>query len=346
MTIPFRNIPLFTFGGIEFDLGGGGSLKVAPDIINAGGPSRDLWLPPSGDFLVGVDGVDALRYGGGPVKTGLFIPGSMIGIGDPADANDKYVILHRGSPTTSRTHTLPDKNGTIAHTSDIPVVDKQHISGFGHRTTAGEIIINAGSAYVQGAGRIVEFGGSTYTYPGTIPNNVTVHVFLTSTGTISVSATNPAAPYFGTARSASGNQNLRYLFSVRSKPSGNQLYIQRGIDQGNAMDVTFLHNTGIDSVIQGSGSATSPTHLTALPWAPEGVTTDLVVRAYNNGTGTVRLFCYEGAGTSFVVFTNIPVASEMMRLAIPCDQLCRIQYDAPGGSGSLSLALLGYRMVR
>lgn len=346
MSIPFRNKPLFTSGGISFDLGGGEELGVIPDMSDIGGGSRSLWLPPStANYVLGVDGVDAVRYGGGPVKTGLFIPGHLIGIGDPADLGDHLCIIHRGTITGNRTHTLQNKSGTIAHTEDIGVVDKQYISGFGHVATPTSVIINAGQAYVEYAGKIVEYPGGTYTYPGTIPNNTTINFYLDPSGGVIASAAPPAIPLFGTARyAASPISQRRYLFSVRSANSGNVLLEQRGVAMGNVMDVTYTRNTGLQPLVT-AGPSTTPSDVDASGYAPPLVSTDIVVRAYNASTttGTIRIHCWNGS--SFVVFTNIPTVSELFTLSVPCDQTPKFQYDVIG-DGRATINLIGYRIQR
>lgn len=342
MSIPFLQKPVFTFTGIEFDLGGGNVLTVRPHLQAGGDPSYQLSFPTEGVYLAAVDNTDTLRWSDGASKTILNIPVHVLGIGETG----LFAGIHAGSLTFSRNFQLPDKNGTFAMLDDTMGMDPQYISGFGHRTTATTVVINAGRAYVESTGQVVEYAGGTYTYPGTIPNNTTVHFYLHSSGSVDISATGPGSPYFGTARSRSDSTARRYLFSVRSMPSGNQLYLQRGVSLGNAMDVTFVNNTGAQNMLVSNGTSTSAADVSAAAFAPAGVTTDLAIRVYNDGSaGTVRIYAWSGA--AFGVWSNIPTINELLTFSVPCDPDPKLQYDVAGAAGARAqIALLGYRIER
>lgn len=338
MTAPFLTTPIFTGGGIDFDLGGGERLKIKPHPDSTGGPSIDFTVPTEGYSLVSIDGIDTLRWAGSEPKLVLNVPVLIFGIGEIG----KAALFGTHALTANRSIAIPNKSGTMAMLDDTHT-DQQFISGFGFTSTASSVNIMAGSAYVPDAGRVIDYPGGTYTYPGTIPNNTMIHFYLNTVGQVEVSTLSPVV-YYGTARQRSGSSARRYLFSIRSKPSGNQLYIQRGVPMGNVVDVTFLHNTGSESALLISGVAETPTDVSAAGFAPAGPTTDLTVRVFNSGdSSTVRVYAYTGSG--FTVWTNIPVTSELLVMSVPCDGTPKIQYDKVG-VGAASIALYGYRMQR
>lgn len=245
--------------------------------------------------------------------------------------------------TSNNVHYLPAKTGTFAMLEDLPVVDQTYINGFGHTTTAGSVVIDAGTAYVPGSSRLVSYAGGTVS--GAIPNSTTLHLYLLTNGNVTASATPPDAPYAGTARHMTGNINARYLFSVRSRSSGNALYLQRGVAIGAGMDVTFLFNVAIDGVLSNDFGSTSITDMHCSQWAPAGPTSEIRIRVRNYSTvsGVIRLYCYTGAG--FTIFMNAQ-QGETYWTAVPCDGTPRFQADASASGLTCALWVTGYRIVR
>lgn len=253
-------------------------------------------------------------------------------------ANSDLFQFERASDQMPRTLTWSEMKDELA-----PAVDAGYITGFNWLAQDKSLSINPGEAYIPGIDAVVKYAGGSV--GGTIPNNSMLHLYLQTSGSVLASLTAPApTAYHGTARHMTGNLNTRYLFSVRTRSSGNSLYVQRGITMGSAADVTFLHNVGVDGVLSNTFSSLSVTDMDCSPWAPADTTTDISLRVrHTAGTGLLRLYCYTGSG--FTVFTNANAGSDL-ELLVPCDATPKFQADVTIMSTTGALWVMGFRMVR
>lgn len=236
----------------------------------------------------------------------------------------------------------PPEFGPLS-TQNIPNLHLQgSINGFAWKSTASAIDVASGVAHIQSTGELVSYSGGKIS--GSIPANTWLHLYLHSSGSLLPSVTAPAAPYFGTARSMTGNTAYRYLFSIRSGVGG-ALPIMKGDGGGSVSTVTYLQNTGLGvTQLVNSSTAATPTDASAVDAAPANVTTDLVLRLYNiSPSGSVRIYCW--SGTAFVVWTNIPSSQELYAASVPCDSAPKVQYDSVSG-GSATINLYGYTFAR
>jgi hypothetical protein len=240
-------------------------------------------------------------------------------------------ILYRGSVADMRNFIL----------ANAAVSNPEYISGFRISAVGTTITISPGQAYIEGALSSIRRSTVT-TISGGVSANTNYHLYLNEgSGTVTRSTTGPAAPYYGTARSMAGNNQERYLGSVRSNASSQ--YIPQTADAGhNQVHVSFLHNVGTDSRLVSSGTPLSATDVSFANFAP--ITANYGrFRFQNNGTtGLVRPYIWNGS--SFVIYTNT-TGNPAYVLEVMCDATPKIRYDVTG-DGVAFIDLLGYGYTR
>lgn len=92
--------------------------------------------------------------------------------------------------------------------------------------SATSIRITSGAAHIESLGRVVELDAAITVSSISLGANAWGHAYLWLNGTtpaIEIVTTAPAAAYFGSARSKTGDATRRYLGSVRTDGSGNIL---------------------------------------------------------------------------------------------------------------------------
>lgn len=129
------------------------------------------------------------------------------------------------------------------------------------------ITVSSGEAYVESVAAILQSGASITKSGLSLSPSAWYHVYLFSnTGTpdIELSATAPAAPYRGTARSKTGDESRRYLGSVRTDSSGNLYRFQHAGNQ-----VTWLEPQGsAPFLLVANGTATTATNINCADLVP------------------------------------------------------------------------------
>lgn len=133
--------------------------------------------------------------------------------------------------------------------------------------SAGSITFESGTAYIESLSEIVELATSvTKSVSGLTPNTFYHNYLYTSGGVadVEISATAPATPYIGTARSKTGDPSRRYIGSFLSTAAGG---IRRFVQYET--EVSYLDTLGtMPYRILAAGSATTTTPVSVLPAAP------------------------------------------------------------------------------
>jgi len=217
------------------------------------------------------------------------------------------------------------------------------------------VSFSSGSAYIQSSGSVANLPSQFNLSGLSLSASTWYHAYLfLSSGvpTVELSSTAPATPYYGTARSKTGDTTRRYLGSVKTDASGNVFqFIQNVLDISYLMDVAIT--PAITRILAG-GVATTVTTVNASVCAP--VTSRLIycnvavldtsasARIGNSdmvsGTGlsgTAALLNVVGGSNREYIFTMIPTNSSQA-----------IQYVLAGtvsGAG-LYLDLTGYTYER
>ena len=105
------------------------------------------------------------------------------------------------------------------------VAPRGHIDGLGLQwDSATGITVRTGSAYIEGAAKVVEVLSDLVESGLSLTASAWTHVYLylnAGVPDLELSTTAPAAPYSGTARSKTGDTSRRYLGSLRTDGSSN-----------------------------------------------------------------------------------------------------------------------------
>lgn len=129
------------------------------------------------------------------------------------------------------------------------------------------ISVSTGVAYVPGAGGMVPVTSALTLSGLTLAASTFYHVYLylnAGVAAIECVTTAPAAPYYGTARTKTGDTSRRYVGSVRSDSSGNILQF---IQYKNFIEYT-LRAGDANTRILSNGVATTSTTVSAAPAIP------------------------------------------------------------------------------
>lgn len=127
---------------------------------------------------------------------------------DVAPTDDDKVMLRTAAGTDARASMVQPKGY-------IDGLNLVYVSGT-------QIQLTSGAAYIPSAKRIVELS-STLTKNVTLAGNTLFHVYLiftSGTADFEVVATAPSTPYYGTARTKTGDTSRRYVGSLRTNPTG------------------------------------------------------------------------------------------------------------------------------
>lgn len=202
--------------------------------------------------------------------------------------------------------------------------------------SSSQVRILSGCAYVPSVKRIVELSsGATKSVPSAPNTWYHLYLFVSSgVADFEVSTTTPSSPYYGTARTKSGDASRRYLGSVRTSGSGDVYKFK----QSSPDTILYLVDTSVapfSLVI--AGAATVPTTVNASVIAP--ITSDsisLVVLNFGTAGAFVRLSNSEGpsVSTGFLAVAS-PGGVTALNLALDASQSYTYQYDsAPAGNNS------------
>lgn len=145
---------------------------------------------------------------------------------------------------------------------------KAYIDGFKMIwNSATSLTIESGTAYIESLGMNIGLDAAVTKIVPALTANAFYHLYVfTSSGVsdVEISATAPAAPYNGTARSKTGDSSRRYIGSILASASGG---VRRFVQSDT--EVSYLDTLGtVPYRILAAGSATTPTAVSVLPAAP------------------------------------------------------------------------------
>lgn len=126
--------------------------------------------------------------------------------------------------------------------------------------SANAVTVGSGAAYIPSLGRVVRASTAIALSGLALAASTWYHVYLylnAGTPTIECVTTAPAAAYYGTARTKTGDTSRRYIGSVLANASGN---VCAFLHAGNA--IKYLENANAAPfIVLTAGTATSPTNV-------------------------------------------------------------------------------------
>lgn len=242
-----------------------------------------------------------------------------------------------GEPTKSAWEKTNDNFAELYSISYDPSLiygaEVEYVSGGSYRVTPG-------SFYIPSIDSVVTFSSAVTKSPS-LPVNQYLHVYgFVNAGSVDFEAvtTAPSAPYFGAARTKSGDTSRRYLGTLKIGADGsifnfikvgNDCYYQASI---LASPFVVLSNGNQSTITLVNCSAVIP------PVSRVGLFT------VTNSDASARLDLYNGAGAGPVAFVN---GSNSDQLRIPLNSSQQIQYTyASLPSGSSNIRVSGYSFQR
>jgi hypothetical protein len=168
--------------------------------------------------------------------------------------------------------------------------------------------VSSGSAYIQGLGKVLRSTSAIAKAGLSLTASTWYHVYLYSnagTPDVEISTTAPAAAYYGTARSKSGDSSRRYVGSILTNSSGSIYGFSHLVASGRVMYVTNINPAPFLVV---NGTATTATDVDCSGVVP--VTSNrVVVFAANNDT-SVSVYLGNSIsppvpGSSFLAYVGI-----------------------------------------
>lgn len=219
--------------------------------------------------------------------------------------------------------------------------------------SATSIRVNSGAAYVPGPASAVELGTAVTKSGLSLAANTWYHVYLfdnAGTADVEISSTDPALPYFGTARAKTGDASRRYLASIRAATGGGIIQFQHDVA---ASGMSYLGGEySLRNVLSG-GKATAATTVSVASLAPL-TSTAVDILATNaatagtaiSGNSEQALPLAAGAGNSYFGYFN--PSGGVGVPGHPIDSNRAFQYrflSTPTGAG-LYIDFNGYRFFR
>lgn len=242
-----------------------------------------------------------------------------------------------GEPTKSAWEKVNDMTAEIYSRIGDPGIifgaDLEYVSGGSYR-------VLPGSFYIPSIDRVVSFSSAITKFPS-LPVNQFLHVYGFMNGAnvdFEAVTTAPSSPYFGSARTKSGDNSRRYLGTLKVGADGSIFnFIKVGDDylyQANILAAPFvvLSNGNASSISVVNCSAVIP------PVARMGIFT------VTNSDPSVRLDIYNGSGVGPVSFVN-GANSDQMRVPVSSSQAIQYAYSsAPSGASNIRVS--GYSFQR
>lgn len=148
--------------------------------------------------------------------------------------------------------------------------------------SANSLSVTSGAAYISSLGRVVRLGAAANLAGLVLAASTWYHLYLylnAGAPAIECVPTAPAAAYYGTARTKTGDTSRRYIGSVVTDASGNLLKFSFFNNQ-----VFYLEKLGVREVLVG-GQATTATPFSVAPLVP--VTASAVMLCANNADTSV-----------------------------------------------------------
>lgn len=221
------------------------------------------------------------------------------------------------------------------------IQDQGHITGaILEYVSGGSYRVTAGSFYVPSLGAVIS-SSSPVTKNPSLPVNQYLHVYGYLNGTsvdYETSTTAPSSPYFGTARTKSGDTSRRYIGSMKIDSNGS---IYNFIIVGNE----YYYQTNIISApfpVLSNGSATSITSINCSNVIPS--VSRVGIFTVTNTDSSARLDIYNGSGVGPIVFVN-GTNSDQLRIPVSASQSIQYAY-ASTPTGNANIRANGYLFER
>lgn len=307
-----------------------------------------------------IGGTVSLSAPGGSTGLGLMnsIPTASTGVAPPAlygtasvdstaDQTLQITIQHSAasaSTTFSGAYFFCAVEG-VGLKGDNAAPTKDYIQGLlASYVDATHIQIGTGAAATQATGALLQLNSATsVTSLGT---SGWQHVYLYDSGgaaALEISATAPASPYFGTARSKTGDTSRRYLFSALADGSGNfYQFVHLGVG-----GVRYLETTSVAPFRAINNSAVTVSTTLALSGVIPVSAQKLSARIANLATGAQAYFNTPDMGAvsiSNYMLTSRPGNDGYYELITDASQ--QINYYNNASGGSLYVDVLGYEFLR
>lgn len=218
--------------------------------------------------------------------------------------------------------------------------------------SATQFRVTSGAAWVPDAGQLVELAASaTITLSG-IGNSAWAHVYLVYAAgqapTIEAVTTDPAAPYYGSARakSGTGGTSRRYLGSIRTNATGQIIRFHHNPSANLVSYLADINGSGL--YVLNTGTATASTNVAA-PVVP--LTARSMLGFAENTDPTALVFISQpdmGAASSSNILLLLRGTRVLMGvIALDASQRFNYAYStAPSSGNGLSVWCTGYYFDR
>ncbi len=282
-------------------------------------------------------------------SVGLAAPGQFTVSGSPVTGSGT-LTLGWANQSANTIFAGPASGASAVPTFRSPVLNdsawpSDYISGLKLIwNSATSISVGTGEAVIQSSG-LLEVVNSTLTLSGlSLSASTMYHLYLFDSGgtpTIELVTTGTAAPYFGTARSKSGDTTRRYLGSMLTDASGN---IYPFNHTGNRISYVSGNSSGPFFVLS-AGAATTSTAISLSGVVP-GAAGAVSLRVANNSV-TVNMSIQQATGAS--LFCSIPASATGNGIPVTVDCPIASQsmaYLTGGAGGNANIGVLGYIFER
>ena len=238
--------------------------------------------------------------------------------------------------------------GSSEQTPNGALLPPGYIEGLKMQWVSGNAItVSSGSAYIPSLGRVVRASAAMALSGLALATSTWYHVYLylnAGTPTLECVTTAPAAAYFGTARTKTGDTSRRYVGSVNTDASGNVIAFYH---DSNSNEVGYLADIGTPmlSLLSGGASLT-PTNVScsnAMPITARFITL-FVENTASGGCGIGNSqTTTSGANLFYVRGIDQPVIAKVLA---DSNQAIQYHYFSAISSGGLSIYSNGYTYER
>lgn len=265
----------------------------------------------------------------------------------PTPPTDKTTLFVDSSGQPS----IKDDTGTVYLLAGQPI-PKGYIDGMKMEWVSGtQIRTTTGTVYIPSLNAVLEFPAALTKTP-TLATNTWYHGYAFLNGTtpdVEWVTTAPSAPYFGTARTKTGDTSRRYIGSFRTMLASSAI-AKFNHDQSAGDIITYLDSiNGPPYLVVSSGSATTATTVSCSAAVPP-TSRQAKLLANNNATGQFVYMSNSTAtnplDTNFWLSLITPGSSFYATFPLDTAQAFNYMYNAAPSGGQVFIRVVGYTYER